>query len=306
MMKILLVGGAGHIGGRLASALASGGIEVGVTRRSKSNISSQNKITNILTEDVLSTRWGDVCAGYSHIINLVSPREQDCNKDPVGVRRVVEDGSRMLGEVARDMGARFIYLSTSQVYGPVLSGVVSEDSTTKPGNTYAEVHLAAECVVKQLVGERATIVRLANSVGLPTSQNVDTWQLLVQDIAREAVTRGTLTLRSAGLQHRSFVAMSEVVDALIHVITSDDLHGVVNISNPTSMSVRSMAERIRHIYGNISGKIAELRAPQINETDQEITFQLESRVLAARGVPLGSIEALDLEIFNIIGHVMAY
>lgn len=305
-MKILLVGGAGHIGGRLASALASGGIEVGVTTRSKLNVGSQDKITNILTEEVLSTRWVDVCAGYSHIVNLISPREQDCNKDPAGVRRVVEDGSRMLAEVARDIGARFIYLSTSQVYGPVLSGVVSEESTTKPGSTYAEVHLAAECVVKQLVGERATIVRLSNSVGLPSSQNIDTWQLLVHDIAREAVTRGTLTLRSAGLQHRSFVAMSEVVDALIHVITSEDLHGVVNLSNPISMSVRSMAERIRHIYGNISGKTAEILAPQLNGTDQEIAFRLEPRVLAARGVPLGNIDALDLEIFKVIGHVMAY
>ncbi len=306
MTKVLLVGGAGHIGGRLASALASGGIEVGVTTRSTLNVDEQDKITNILIPEIFSTNWDDVCAGYSHIVNLVSPREQDCNKDPAGVRRVVEDGSRMLAEVARDMGARFIYLSTSQVYGPVLNGVVSEDSATKPGNAYAEVHLAAECVVRQLVGERATIVRLANSVGLPRSQKVNTWQLLVHDIAREAVTRGTITLRSSGLQHRSFVAMSEVVDALIHVIISEDLHGVVNLSNPISMSVRSMAERIRNIYGTLSGITADLRIPQIIETDQEIPFRLEPRVLGARGVLLGSVDAINREIFNVIGHVMAY
>jgi nucleoside-diphosphate-sugar epimerase len=303
-MKVLLVGGSGHIGGRLAQELVCRDISVTVTTRQATPMLPA-KVEGIAINDVLKADWNSICADHSHIVNLVSPRERDCNLNPDLARNVVEAGSLRLVQAAHKHNLRFIYLSTSQVYGSLLHGQISEFSPTSPSNAYAAVHLAAENVIQEIAQEKACIVRLANSVGLPATQNIDTWQLLVHDIAREVASSGRLTLRTAGLQHRSFIAVSEVVDALLYILNSEDISGVVNVSNPSSMSVRNMAQRVSSLYDSFYGARSTIQAPERDESESENPFELLPTVLTNRGVRLGQQHCIDEEIIAIFRQVLA-
>lgn len=303
-MKVLLIGGTGHIGGRLAERLVLSGAAVTATTRDTSK-GVQNSVGRIIVDDVLKTDWEEICAGFTHVVSLVSPRERDCNANPELAKRVVEEGTKRIVEAAHKVNLRFVYLSTSQVYGSQLYGQVTESSPTSPVNTYAAVHLTAEEIVRDVTRDQACVVRLANSVGLPLDRSVDTWHLLAHDIAREVIRTGRLTLRTAGLQHRSFIAMSEVTDALAHILFTPDVQGIVNISNPVSTSVRSMAELINRVYESLSGEVGVIDAPDPTEEEAENPFELMPKVLAGRGLTLGRQEKIDEEIREIFRAVKA-
>jgi nucleoside-diphosphate-sugar epimerase len=303
-MKVLLIGGTGHVGSRLAQHLHSNSIAVSIaTRRPQSVHSWLPEVTAVEIADIEDTNWQRIFPVFTHVFHLVSPQERECNQFPDEAKRIVEQGSVKIGEAVRDAGCRLIYLSTTQVYGPQPSGRITAESPTNPANTYAEVHLRAEERLRSICGSSATIVRLANSVGLPANPALSTWHLLVHDLAREVTRQQTLTLRSSGLQHRSFIAMSEVVVALKKIMSADFNGSTINIANPNSMSVLSMAEFVREQYVLASGRSAEVRLPATRDTQSENPFQICSNSLIEAGVELGKIDNIKNEIINIFTEV---
>jgi len=300
-MKVLLVGGTGHIGGRLARHLAEQSIDVAVTSRRAGPIDERARAIPVVSvADIEATKWEEVISDYSHVVHLVSPREKECNDNHDLARQVVETGSARLGQAVALVGNRLVYLSTAQVYGPKPTGRLTEKSPPVPGNVYAAVHLAAESVLRDTCGSALTIVRLANSVGLPVHPSIDTWQLLVHDLAREVAQNGTLTLRSSGLQHRSFVAVSEVIDALVQLMKSDASLATVNFANHRSQSVLSMAKRIGRLHSKLTGSESILRAPDPSDDEVENPFELVNESPAATGLSLGDEAQIDSEIIRIM------
>ena len=303
-MRVLIIGGTGHVGSRLAKHLLKNSVVVSIATRHPNAVRSWLPDVGVVeTADIQATNWKSILTPFTHVVHLVSPQERECNQFPDEAKRVVEQGSAKIGEAIRDSGCRVVYLSTVQVYGARPSGRITEQSRTSPSNAYAEVHLRAEEILQSHCGASTTIVRLANSVGLPANPDISTWHLLVHDLAREAVKHQTLTLRSSGLQHRSFLAMSEVVSALEKICLDDFSGATVNIANPESMSVRSMAEFIRKQYGLSSGKNAELRLPDKGDGNTENPFEISCEALTKSGAKLGDFDSLGREIENIFTEV---
>lgn len=303
-MRVLIIGGTGHVGSRLAKHLRKNSVAVTIATRNPNAVHSWLPDVGVVkTTDIQATNWKSIFTSFTHVVHLVSPQERECNQFPDEAKRVVEQGSATIGEAIRDSGCRVVYLSTAQVYGAQPTGRITEHSRTSPSNTYAEVHLRAEEILQSLCGASTTIVRLANSVGLPANPDISTWHLLVHDLAREAVKHQTLTLRSSGLQHRSFLAMSEVVSALEKICLEDFSGATVNIANPKSMSVRSMAEFVCSQYVSACGRDAEIRLPGNSETNVESPFEMSCEALIKTGVTLGSSDNLRDEIVNIFTDV---
>jgi nucleoside-diphosphate-sugar epimerase len=303
-MRVLLVGGTGHVGSRLATHLASSAIDTAITARDGHSLGSWTKGIRVLqVDDITTANWDKLLSGFSHVVHLVSPREKECNADPENARRVVEEGSARIGAAARSVDAVVIYLSTSQVYGAHLKGRIDEESPVFPENPYAAVHLAAEDILRRECGNNLTIVRLANSVGLPSNPNVDTWHLLVHDLARAAIREGHMVLRSPGLQHRSFVALSDVVSGLSKLLVRDHSIELINFSNPSSQSVLSMAHKIQDLYSAHTGHAVDLWAPAPTSDDNENPFVLASKFQSEVGLQFDSSEAIDAEIKEIFANV---
>jgi nucleoside-diphosphate-sugar epimerase len=305
-MKVLLIGGTGHVGSRLAAHLGENSIQCAIATRHPQSVQSWLPGIDIVeTSDIQQTNWKTILQEFTHVVHLVSPQERDCNQFPDEARRVVEHGSVKLGEAVRHTGCHLIYLSTTQVYGPQPTGLITEESPTLPANTYADVHLRAEEILRDLCHSSLTIARLANSVGLPANPGLSTWHLLVHDLAHEAAQHRTMTLRSSGFQHRSFVAMSEVVSALTILLNGGFKGSTTNIANPTSMSVRSMAKFVREQFMSAFGKEAEIRFPTESDRQIENPFEIHCEAIVNAGLSLGRSESLKDEIIRIIDHVGA-
>jgi len=303
-MKVLLIGGTGHVGSRLAVHLGANSIQCAIATRRPQSVQSWLPGSDIVeTSDIQQTNWEMIFEEFTHVVHLVSPQERDCNQQPEEARRVVEQGSAKIGEAVRQTGSHLIYLSTTQVYGPRPTGLITEESPTLPANTYADVHLRGEEILRDLCHSSLTIARLANSVGLPANPGLSTWHLLVHDLTREAAQYQTMTLHSSGVQHRSFVAMSEVVSALTIILNGGFKGSTINIANPTSMSVRSMARFVREQYLSASGKEAQIRLPTTHDGQVENPFEIPCKTIVDGGLRLGRTVSLKNEIASIIGQV---
>jgi UDP-glucose 4-epimerase len=166
----------------------------------------------------------------------------------------IDDGvlaTHGLLEAMRRSGVReLIFSSSSAVYGNLCSRKPAgeDDGPLLPISTYGAGKLAAEGLVSAFVslfGLRARIVRLGTVVG-PTMDHGVVISFLRQLLARP----GALRVLGDGHQRRSFIALADVVDGLVHVFGREP-EGccVLNLSAPGTTSVREVADIVRSRMG---------------------------------------------------------
>lgn len=223
-MKLLITGGLGYLGGRLAQFIASQErYEVLLGTRQQAALSHSLSQANLI-----QTRWDSqadlerILAGVDVIVHLAGMNAQDCGTDPVAALDFNGVATaRLLSAAVRQGVKRFIYLSTAHVYGSPLSGVITEDTCPRSLHPYATSHRAGEDAVRAAhqSGEiEGIVIRLSNSYGVPADKNANCWTLLVNDLCRQAAVTRKLVLRSSGLQLRDFVTLQDAVRAVEHFI----------------------------------------------------------------------------------------
>jgi UDP-glucose 4-epimerase len=267
---VLLTGGLGYIGGRLASSLVARGYEVRCgTRRCGMASPDWLPTMSMVTLDWMSIdRLTGACQGVDHVIHLAAMNEIDSVNDPVGALQMNGLASLRLLEAAKVAGVRrFVYFSTAHVYGAPLKGVIDETTLTRPTHPYAITHKTAEDFIlaahekKQIEG---VVIRLSNGFGAPVTPDVDRWTLLINDLCRQAATTGKLRLNSAGTQLRDFVALTDVARAVNHLLQLgvDKLgDGLFNLGGGQSRSILEMTERVAARWRVLTGYDIEVIRP---------------------------------------------
>lgn len=251
--RVLITGGFGYLGGRIAVELKRvPGFTVRLgSRKAKSAPDwlpgAETVDMDVLEPASLSSAMHDVQA----VVHLAAMNENECVAALGKAVLVNTLGTLNVLQSAIDVGVeRFIYFSTAHVYGAPLVGHITEETLPRPVHPYAITHHAAEDFVlaahdqKKITG---IVVRLSNGFGAPTHPNVDRWTLLVNDLCRQAVTTGKLVLRSSGLQQRDFITLTDVGHAVTHFLNLSDLgcnDGLFNLGGRCSMRIIDLAERI--------------------------------------------------------------
>jgi len=145
---------------------------------------------------------------------------------------------------------RIIYLSTAHVYGSPLIGRIDESHPTAPASPYSVTHLEAERIVAdahtaaKIIGIR---IRSGNGFGAPIDPGARIWHILVNDLCRQASETQELVLKSYGNQERNFVPLTDLCDAIEHLIGLDAgvvEDGLFNFGADISHSIWEMANRI--------------------------------------------------------------
>ena len=268
--KILVTGGFGYLGGRLAQYLTSQeGYEI--------LLGSRRQIRSppwLPQAKVVQTCWDspqglqEVCSGVDCIIHLAGMNAQDCASDPDAAMKVNAVATSHLVQVAfRQKVKRFIYVSTVHVYGSPLEGVITEETTPTSAHPYAISHQAGEDAVLALhqSGEiEGIVIRLSNAYGAPADKDVNCWMLLVNDLCRQAAISGRLVLRSAGLQKRDFIPLDDVIRAIYHFIEfpidkSGD--GIFNLGGEATYRIIDLAELIAGRCEAVLGFRPEIERP---------------------------------------------
>lgn len=293
-MRILIPGGFGFVGGRLAQNLSAAGhkIVLGTSRQSQtSDWLPDAEIAQINWDDTHSLK--QICDGIDVVIHAAGMSARDCAAHPTGALEFNGLATSRLVLAAVEAGVkRFFYLSTAHVYDSPLLGTIEEESCPRNLHPYATSHLAGESALryaaerKQIVG---IVLRLSNAFGVPAQKEANCWMLLINDLCRQAVSLRSMTLRSSGLQRRDFVTLHDVVGAVSHLIELPkeevDL-GVFNVGSGQSTSVINMAKLIQSRCFHLLGYTPEIIRPQSVENEQGLDLDYRIDKLLHTGFSL--------------------
>ena len=251
--SILITGGSGYIGGRLALYFINRGYPIRVaafepSQRQVGNLGGAESV-GLDVESNESCRVA--CQGVHYVVHCAALSENECAKDPEAAVSVNTLGTLKLVRAAEQAGVRrFLYFSTAHVYGAPLRGRIDEKTLTRPAHPYASTHRAAEDFVIEAHDRRVLtgiVVRLSNAFGPPVDRNVNRWNLVVNDLCRQAIVDRRLVLKTSGIQKRDFITLSDVCRGIEHLLSLDGTRigeAIFNLGGKETSSIRDMAEKI--------------------------------------------------------------
>ena len=213
--NILVTGSSGFIGSAVVKNLIESGKLVRPTSRR-----SIEKLTNEfglpvtrfdVIEDIESKN--EVLQGVKTLIHCATPNDIQSREADGGMPLAVFGTFRLIEEAIRYGIKRIIFLSTLQVYGTELTGIVNELSPINCESTYGLNHYLGEEICRlaaRLHGIDIVVLRPSNVYGVPCVSTVSRSTLVPMCFISEAFNKGSLTIRSSGLQRRNFVSLYEV------------------------------------------------------------------------------------------------
>jgi dTDP-glucose 4,6-dehydratase len=258
-MEHLVSGAAGFIGSHLCDRLlADGHSVIGLdnlitgARRNLAHIEKHPKF-RFLEFDV--TRPIDVVGRFDHVwhlASLASPKEYLAH--PIETLESGSTATRNMLEIARRDGARFLITSTSECYGDPLEhpqvetywgnvNPVGLRSCYDESKRYAE---AMTMAYHRTHNVRTNIARIFNTYG-PRMALKD--GRVVPAFLDQALQGQPLTIFGDGTQTRSFCYVSDMVDGLVRLASSEERYPV-NLGNPVELTILEFAERIRELMGS--------------------------------------------------------
>ena len=219
MKNILVVGGAGYIGGAVTDRLENYNLRV------YDNLlydESYRKPVDFVCGDVRDTdklkkqlKWAD---GVIWMAAIVGDPACNLNQD-----LTVEINEKSVKWLSDHYDGRIVFLSTCSVYG-ANDKVLDEESELNPLSLYAWTKLNSE---KYLEKKNAIIFRLGTIYGLSDIHSRLRMDLVVNLLTARAYTQGKITV-FGGDQHRPLIHVKDVALAIEKVIDSD-LCGVFNL-----------------------------------------------------------------------------
>lgn len=289
---ILLTGGFGYVGGRLALALRDAGHDLRLTtRRAAADFPSWSDGVQVVRTVANDDRERDaLCQGIDTVVHLAGANENLSAADP---EQAFLDTSlstlQLLRASCRQNIRRFVYMSTAHVYGAPLQGRIHETTLPRPAHPYAITHKAAEDFVLAARDSGVIdglVIRLSNGIGAPADAGIDRWTLIGNDLSRQAVETGRLVLKSSGVQKRDFVTLGDVGRAVVHLLALPKAawgNGLFNLGGGRTRSVLEIAETVAEQAERILGKrpAIDRPAPAADETAPELDYRIDK--LAATG-----------------------
>jgi UDP-glucose 4-epimerase len=304
---VLLTGGFGNLGGRIAAALhESGNWNIRLASRTMRQAPLWAPNAKVVQIDLINNLGiEEACKNTSLIIHLAALNDREAVANPDMAEAVSGKGTQLLSEAAARANTKhFVFMSTAHVYGSPLVGKFSETSDTKCTHPYATSHLSGENAVAQFhqrgdfLGIR---LRCANGYGFPQDKSANVWHALVNDLCKQAVELGSINLQTSGIQQRNFIPISDICTSIPHLVQLDQASlgdGLFNLGIEKSASVFEMATYIAHRSQALLGIDPPISRPQVTaqDNDSDLDFQINKLKLSGF-TPMNDI---DFEIDNLL------
>lgn len=270
MELALVCGGAGFIGSHLCEALLARGLTV--TCLDNFVTGRRENIAHLLLHHRFSVIDEDVsrvdAAGWiergamapAYVFHLASPASVvDYLRLPLETLRANSEGTWRLLDLARAVGSKFLFTSTSEIYGDPQVHPQSEDywgnvSPNGPRSCYDESKRFAEALTMQFwrtYGVDARIVRVFNTYG-PRSRIDD--GRVVPNFIGQALSGLPITIYGSGSQTRSFCYVSDLVEGIMSAMFADGLAGqVFNLGNPEEHTIAEFSQIVAALVAETGG-----------------------------------------------------
>ncbi len=295
-MKIIVTGGAGFLGSHLCDKLIELGHQVicidNLLSGDAKNIEhlQNNPSFQFLQHDAVKPLPADLEA--DQIYHLASPASPNKNNPrsyqslPFETMQVNSTGTWSLCEFAATKGAKFLFASTSEVYGDPLEHPQKESyngnvSTTGPRAVYDESKRFGETIVSSFVRSRGLdgrIVRIFNTYGPGMAQD----GRVVMEFVTAALKNKPFPVFGDGTQTRSFCYVSDMVEGIIAAMEKGTKGEIYNLGNPDEFSVLELAEKVKQLTGSSSEveQVEEMpeddpqrRCPDITKAKEDLGWE---------------------------------
>lgn len=229
---------------------------------------------------------------FDRVYHLASPASPSKHNPksylalPFETMAVNSMGTWISCQFAKNSGARFLFASTSEIYGDPLEHPQKESyngnvSTTGPRSVYDESKRFGETITSSFVRDKeldGRIVRIFNTYG---ERMADDGRVVI-NFLNQALSGQALTVYGDGSQTRSFCYVSDMVDGLIKTMETGDKGGIYNLGNPDEYTIIELAEKIVEMTGSSSEiKVVEdlpeddplLRRPDITLAREKLGWE---------------------------------
>jgi UDP-glucuronate 4-epimerase len=260
MKAVLVTGGAGFIGSHLVDRLLAEGREVvGIDaftgyysrRRKERNLESASRKGGfrLVEGDLLDLDLDGLVRGVDGIVHLAG--EPGVRRSWGGaLRRYLERNvvstERLLEAAWRNGVPRFVYASSSSVYGSDPGHPVDEDHPRRPTSPYGLSKLAAEELIQLYGRERGvpgTILRYFTVYG-PRQRP----EMAVSRFIFSALRGRPVDVYGDGEQIRDMTYVADAVDATVAAL--DAPPGVYNVGGGTRATINALLDAVSRVTGS--------------------------------------------------------
>ena len=259
MSRVLVTGAAGFIGSHLVDRFLAGGYEVVGVDAFTSHYSRRRKERNLasaMSEGGFRLVEGDLLHldldlllgevdGVVHLAGEPGVRRSWGDNFPRYMERNVLTTGRLLEASERTGVAKFVYASSSSVYGPDPGHPVGEEHPRRPASPYGLSKLAAEELIGLHARERgvpATILRYFTVYG-PRQRP----EMALSRFIFAALRGRPVDIYGDGRQRRDMTYVSDAVDATVAALEAPE--GVYNVGGGTHATVDEMVDAVRLVTG---------------------------------------------------------
>ena len=253
--RVFITGGAGYVGAMLTPKLLAEDYHVTVfdlmmygedvisPHKHLRMIKGDIRDTNLLTKEI---------AGHQAVIHLACiSNDPSFELNPNLGRSINLDAFEPLVRISKDLGVeRFIYASSSSVYGIKEEKNVHEDMTLEPLTDYSKFKAECEVVLKKYQSSEftTTTIRPATVCGYSTRQRLDVVVNILTNLAfhkREISVFG-------GNQLRPNIHIADMVDAYIVLLRApkENIAGEIFNAGTENQTVLDLAQTVQGVMGD--------------------------------------------------------
>ncbi len=267
-MKYLITGGLGFIGTKIIEKLSNDGHRVVcVDNKDTYDIISAPELEKLIAwrtrnwkKENVKIIDGDVLDRLiclrafktkpDTVIHMATyPRAKIVDQDPInGIPKVIDTTTNLLWHAAKWNTKKFVYISSSMVYGDFVDGT-REEASTKPQNIYGEAKLTGERLTKLFAkrdGLNYVIVRPSGVFGPG-----DLPDRVVSKFFEKAMNNEEIHLHN-GENRVDFTYRQDAAYGIIKAANSEVANTSFNITAGNATSLRTLAETIIDITGSQS------------------------------------------------------
>jgi UDP-glucose 4-epimerase len=265
-LRVLVTGGAGFIGSHLTDRLAAVGCRVTVLDNFTNG--RMENLTEALATGRVEVIRGDITdadtcnravAGQDAAFHLACLGVRASLHDPFSNHQVNALGSLNLLQAARQAQTkRFVYISTSEVYGKALTFPLTESATTWPTTVYGGSKLAGEhyaAAYHECYGLPVIRVRPFNNYGPRAHFEGDSGEVIPRFMLR-ALAGQPPVIFGDGSHTRDFLFVKDCAEALVKIAECDALvGGLVNLGYGEEVRIGELGRLVLAATGRTDLKV---------------------------------------------------
>lgn len=265
-MKSIVTGGAGFLGSHLVDKLIERGDEVlAIDNLLTGDLKNLDHLKNnpkftFLNQDVSQPFQTDFAS--DEIYHLASPASPNLNSPksyhayPFETMMVNTMGTWYMSQLALQKRAKFLFASTSEIYGDPLEHPQKESylgnvSTTGPRSVYDESKRFGETITAAFVRSKnldGRIVRIFNTYGPRMAAD----GRVVIEFVTAALQNKSFPVFGDGKQTRSFCYVTDLIDGILLAMEKGEKGQIYNLGNPDEFTILELAEKVKSLTNSAS------------------------------------------------------